>query len=175
MVSGVVARFGRVIRGLLSLCIHQALVGWCLFVAVGVHAFWVRFGERLGGSRALLGVMGGTEVGTFFVVTTLKVAAWRDDVTLWSQTRRDSPDVAREYFPRAALLEPHSPDRPWLLGEWLATEGQLESEKGQSTEAATLWRGLAAPVPADVHRGVALAQLQRLEAVAAGGGHGGLP
>jgi hypothetical protein len=44
--------------GLLNPCVQRALIGWCLFVAVGPLDIWARFGGRLGGSRASLGVVG---------------------------------------------------------------------------------------------------------------------
>ena len=63
--------------------LYPALVGWCLFVAAGVHGL-VRAAERNAPrTRALVTGAAIAATGTLLVVTAVKVGAWRDDVTLW--------------------------------------------------------------------------------------------
>lgn len=72
--------------------LYPALVGWCLFLALGAHTLHnaLRPSGRQSSSLAL--TAGGLIVGTFLVVTAVKVEAWRDDVTLWRTSLLASPD-----------------------------------------------------------------------------------
>ena len=109
--------------------LYPALVGWCLFVATGLHALWSRAGSRPLRSAWLARSIGAAVVGTFLVVTAAKAGAWRDDRTLW----------------RAAFIsEPDSVVTRYNLARSLARAGDLEAAQAAVGEAATLF-------PADPH------------------------
>ncbi len=71
--------------------LYPALVGWCLLLALGAHALWMA--RRPGGARTrpLAWAVSCVVLGTFLVVTALKVGAWRDDVTLWKASLAAHP------------------------------------------------------------------------------------
>lgn len=84
--------------------LYPALVGWCLFVAVGAYALWGATRSHLFRSPSLVRALGGAVVGTFLVVTAAKVGAWRDDVTLWTAALASHPGSLEARLNLAAAL-----------------------------------------------------------------------
>ena len=64
--------------------LYPALAGWCLLVAVGVHALRAAAGDAAERVRRTARLAGAGVLVVFLVVTAVKVTAWRDDVTLWT-------------------------------------------------------------------------------------------
>ncbi len=84
--------------------LYPALVGWCLFVAVGIHALRGVSKGYPGQHRRLLITLGVAVGATFLVVTTVKVAAWRDDATLWTASTTMDPASAFAHYNLATGL-----------------------------------------------------------------------
>jgi tetratricopeptide (TPR) repeat protein len=101
--------------------LYPALVGWCLFLCVGAHAGRAAFPRLPERSRVLWLGVGGAAAATLLVVTVVKVAAWRDDVTLWRATLASNPA---------------SPDAHIALAAALAEQGRLDEAAEAILEAA---------------------------------------
>ncbi len=63
--------------------LYPALPGWCLFVAVGVHTLLGGATGGTPGSRRRMRLATVAAIGLLSVVTSVKVGAWHDDLTLW--------------------------------------------------------------------------------------------
>ncbi|HYB72580.1 MAG TPA: tetratricopeptide repeat protein [Candidatus Sulfotelmatobacter sp.] len=74
--------------------LYPALVGWCLFLGIAGQRLCLTARGPLVTSRALPRILAGAALGTFTVVTVLKVAAWRDNVTLWTAAAMSHPGNA---------------------------------------------------------------------------------
>ncbi len=318
--SNLVPIYWRDVVNVAERSLYPALAGWCLLVAVGVHALGAAAGNAAERVRRTARLAGAGVLTVFLIVTAVKVTAWRDDVTLWTSAllwdsghvgmhmnlaialakagdlekaqtvlreagahfpqdprvasvngwvaevrgepaealreyeraialgahlapayrqaalaavrlqewdraghwfqvaasrypqaawpqvglgwyyeRRDSSELARAHFDRAARLEPNASERPWFLGQLLAAEGRLEradqayraalaldpayaparrelaliaEQGGRTTEAIAHWRDMAQTLPGR-HGAEALAHLRRLEAAPGGGTAGG--
>ena len=101
--------------------LYPALVGWCLFLGIAGQRLCLGAKGALATSRALPRIVGGAVLGTFAVVTVLKVAAWRDDVTLWTAAAMSHPGNATI---RGAVISA------------LAAAGDLERAQAAAEEAA---------------------------------------
>ncbi len=84
--------------------LYPALVGWCLFVAVGAHALRAATRSRLFRSPALVRTLGGAVVVTFLLITFTKVGAWRNDVTLWTAALVSHPGSLEAHLNLATAL-----------------------------------------------------------------------
>ncbi|HEY7678713.1 MAG TPA: tetratricopeptide repeat protein [Candidatus Methylomirabilis sp.] len=118
----------------------------------------------------------------------------------WYHQRQGQAELARSYFDRAARLGPDSAQRHHVVARLLAAEGRLKDaeqeyraalvidgaylpaqwglafvaeREGRLEEAKDWWRRIAASVPTGSSRAKPLANLQRLEAMAAGRTPGG--
>ncbi len=108
--------------------LYPALVGWCLLLAIGVHAI-VLASKDFRHRQSLAGALGVAVGGTFLLVTVVKAGAWRDDVTLWTAASATDPGSA------FALSN---------LGMALANSGDLERAQVVARQATAL-------SPADPH------------------------
>ena len=121
--------------------LYPALVGWCLFLAGGTHALVPRLARGVRRTRAVAWAMRAAWVGTFLAVTVVKVAAWRDEVTLWTAGAVLNPDSLEICLNLAPLAE----------------------RQDRLAEAAGQWRRLANALPGHPGRQV-LVQVRRPEA-----------
>lgn len=121
--------------------LYPSLVGWCLFLAVGLHGLRVALDTRSRRFRCLGTAMAGLVLGTFLVVTAAKVGAWRDDVMLWTAASAADPGSASA---RANLVLA------------LAQAGDLEGAKAIAREAS-------ARFPADPRVTFAMASLAEMQ------------
>ena len=85
--------------------LYPALMGWCLFLPVAIYA--ARGALRRvakGRSRAPSIAFAGAVLGTLLLVTSVKAAAWRDYVSLWTATVVVHPGSAEARIALAAAL-----------------------------------------------------------------------
>lgn len=106
--------------------LYPALVGWCLFLAVGCHALWSRARRGLAPSPGFLGAAGAAAVGVLLVVTTSRAGAWRDDLTLWRT---------------ASISDPHSVVARYNVARSLARAGDRDGAQAAIQETVTLFPG----------------------------------
>jgi len=92
--------------------LYPALVGWCLFLGVAFHALAPSPRRGPHRARTLVSALGGAVIGTFLLVTIVKAASWRDDVTLWTAAAAVDPDsVLARYNLGMALAQAGDPGR----------------------------------------------------------------
>jgi tetratricopeptide (TPR) repeat protein len=107
--------------------LYPALVGWCLFVAVGIHALSARRGNTGRGFRLIVRAGLAAALAVFLLVTPIKVSAWRDDLTLWTAS---------------VLADPDNPVTHLSLGGALAKVGDFDGARRVLEDAEVRFPGL---------------------------------
>jgi cytochrome c-type biogenesis protein CcmH/NrfG len=141
--------------------LYPALVGWCLFLAVVAHAVSFAARSRWRLSPVVAKTLGGTVVALFVLVSTLKVGAWRDNVTLWTSAVEWSPgsveartklasalarsgdgEGARAVLSEAAARFPADPRVAYMAGLTAELRGEDAEALRQYERAITLGAGV---------------------------------